>query len=79
MSANTQAMIANLDRIRELLQDPKNLDRHRHHTREYTDFNTGKLTTWEYTTINRENVELRERLKMLRRESVQFEKELMGP
>lgn len=71
MSTNTKVMIANLERILELLKDEENLERTKRGS--YT-FNNN---LFEYTTVNRDNVELRNRLKMLRRESLLFEKEVM--
>jgi hypothetical protein len=64
-------MIANLERILELLKDEGNLERTKRGS--YT-FNNN---LFEYTTVNKDNVELRNRLKMLRRESLLFEKEVM--
>lgn len=71
MSTNTKVMIANLERILELLKDEGNLERTKRGS--YT-FNNN---LFEYTTVNKDNVELRNRLKMLRRESLLFEKEVM--
>lgn len=67
MNANLKALRGNLERIIELLDEP---DIEKQYVKGET------YMHYTPTIVNRSNVELRHRLAMLRRESVQFEKDI---
>ena len=78
MNANLKALRGNLERIMELLDEP-NIERMSNvYKNEITMSSTGEKRIYEYEKVNRSNVELRQRLAMFRRESIQFEKDMKG-